>query len=327
MRTAGAAFGAAVASTRLGRPGACRSASSSPPGVPRRRASSACLDAAHADDRVRGDAFGFELRARARRGRARLRPAPRRRRLRAGRCAARLRWRRLRPAPSRRVPAALARRRERHLAGEHLAGAQPGELQRPRPRDRSAPSPPEPTIFSAKASSQRAEQAGAHAHRHRHQSAGAVAGLARQLQSRRGRGAQRALVVIGELLRGDRSFGATRRCRRTSSRSRLSSRRRRTGAASALRGVRAMARADDRSDHERQRRQCDHRTRPPGALPAFMVVVGIRTPPGPCARALACGHRVHDRSQLRASTSRNGRTWLVNLSAGMNSGLDRRACA
>ncbi len=61
VRTAGAAFGTAVASTRVAAPERARGQQ-----FAARRAAQAVvqrlLDAAHADDRVRGDAFGFQLR-------------------------------------------------------------------------------------------------------------------------------------------------------------------------------------------------------------------------------------------------------------------------
>ena len=235
MRTVCAALATAIASTRPGPPGRALLASSSPPGVPRRLSSSASSIPLTPTIASAGTPFGFERATRAdgtgpTSPSAALASAP------SGeaRCPASVAAPSARTDPSR--ASSVARRGSAILAARApRRGASRGTRA-----DRDHAIPPAlalpltpPTILTANASASVPNRRVRTRTGTVDQPAGAVAGLARHVHCRRGRGAQRAPVVIGELAVGRSPVWRGRRRRRTLPRSRLSSTRRRTCAASA----------------------------------------------------------------------------------------------
>ena len=262
VRTALAAFGVAVASTRapvlapafvLVPP---PSASSSPPGVPRRLASSASSRPLTPTIAFAGTPSASNSCRRA----AGIGPTVPTTAL-ANEPSGEARWPASTAAPSAStVPSrasSVARRGQRRVARQPLAGAQARERERARPgdpRSRAAA-----LHRQREVAGERSEQARLYPHRHRHRAARGAAGLAGHAQAGRGRGrgGERAAVGARELARRHFAPGADVDVR---VHARVVAPRPGGGEpfGERVRVGGGMARAGDRADREGEARERDH---------------------------------------------------------------------
>ncbi len=251
VRTACAACGTADASTRC-------PASSSPPGVPRRRCVERALQAARTDVGVGGHALHFQCdtaRAGDRTDFAdhRARRFAERRAARSGLCRFAFGQHRAVAREQR------ARRGQRRAAAERLARPHARERQRARPGDRFA-------AFGAARDAhthvqrERAEQTRVHDHRHAHRAARFAARLAGRAQAGGSRRAHGFVIGGGELVGVERS--PRRRVGVCVHRCVVVARPRRDEALGERVGRRGPSvGADDRTDREGHGGQRDDRTR------------------------------------------------------------------